>query len=148
MALVAVGIAVSVPFLREVQIRSFITYDSGFATFGYDHWWGGLGRLATMLVAAAMIMAFLILIPREQTWFTQFGQATMYVYLLHTFVLYPLRENGVLDGERPLWYILLAVFGSFGLTVLLSTKPVVKLFKPIVQPNLNWLFVTPRDLTR
>jgi fucose 4-O-acetylase-like acetyltransferase len=146
MVLVAVGIAVSVPFLREVQIRSFITYDSGYATFGYDQWWAGLGRLATMLVAAAMIMAFLILIPREQTWFTQFGQATMYVYLLHTFVLYPLRENGVLDGERPLWYILLAVVFSFGLTVLLSTKPVVKLFKPIVQPNLNWLFVTPRDL--
>ena len=146
MALVAVGIAVSVPFLREVQIRSFITYDSGYVTFGYDQWWGGLGRLATMLVAAAMIMAFLILIPREQTWFTQFGQATIYVYLLHTFVLYPLRENGILDGERPLWYILLAVIGSFGLTVLLSTKPVVKLFKPIVQPNLNWLFVTPRDL--
>jgi fucose 4-O-acetylase-like acetyltransferase len=140
MAAVAVGIAVSVPFLREVQIRSFITYDSGYATFGYDQWWAGLGRLATMLVAAAMIMAFLILIPREQTWFTQFGQATMYVYLLHTFVLYPLRENGVLVGERPLWYILLAVLFSFGLTVLLSTKPVVKLFKPIVQPNLNWLF--------
>ncbi|MDH6409558.1 fucose 4-O-acetylase-like acetyltransferase [Aurantimicrobium minutum] len=146
MALVAVGIAVSVPFLREVQVRSFITYDSGYATFGYDQWWGGLGRLATMMLAAAMIMAFLILIPREQTWFTQFGQATMYVYLLHTFILYPLRENGVLDGERPLWYILLAVVLSFGLTVLLSTKPVVKLFKPIVQPNLNWLFVTPRDL--
>jgi peptidoglycan/LPS O-acetylase OafA/YrhL len=64
----------------------------------------------------------------------------MYVYLLHTFVLYPLRQSGVLDGERPLWYILLAVVLSFGLTVLLSTKPVVKLFKPIVQPNLNWLF--------
>jgi hypothetical protein len=55
-------------------------------------------------------------------------------------VLYPLRENGVLDGERPLWYILLAVVFSFGLTVLLSTKPVVKLFKPFVLPNLNWLF--------
>jgi fucose 4-O-acetylase-like acetyltransferase len=142
MALIGIGIAVSVPLLREVQIRSFITYDSGFATFGYDQWWAGLGRLAAMLVAAAMIMAFLILIPGEQTWFTQFGQATMYVYLLHTFVLYPLRQNGVLDGERQLWYILLAVLFSFGLTVLLSTKPVVKLFKPVVQPDLQRIFRT------
>jgi fucose 4-O-acetylase-like acetyltransferase len=148
MALIALGIAFSVPFLREVQIRSFITYDSGYASFGYDQWWSGAIRLAVMIVAAGMIMAFLILIPREQTWFTQFGQATMYVYLLHTFILYPLREYGVLDGERPFWYILLAVIFSFGLTVALSTKPVVTLFRPLVQPNLNWLFVTPRDLTR
>ncbi|MDH6531793.1 fucose 4-O-acetylase-like acetyltransferase [Aurantimicrobium minutum] len=148
MAVVAVFIALNVPLLRELQIRSFITYDSGFATFGYDQWWAGLGRLAAMMVAAAMIMAFLILIPREKTWFTQFGQATMYVYLLHTFVLFPLREYGVLDGERPLWYILLVLVGAVGLTVLLSTPLIVRIFKPLVQPSMSWLFVTPRDSHR
>lgn len=143
MTTVANLIALNVPFLREVQIRSFITYDAGYATFGYDQWWAGIGRLATMLVAAAMILAFLMLIPREKTWFTQFGQATMYVYLLHTFVLYPLRENGVLDGERPLWYILIVLVGSLGLTVILSTPLIVRIFKPLVQPNLSWLFRKP-----
>jgi fucose 4-O-acetylase-like acetyltransferase len=140
MGLIALGIALSVPFLREVQIRSFITYDAGYASFGYDQWWSGAIRLAVMIVAAGMITAFLILIPREQTWFTQFGQATMYVYLLHTFILYPLRENGVLHGERPFWYIMLAVVLSFGLTVVLSTKPVVRLFRPLVQPDIAWLY--------
>lgn len=148
MVAVAVGIALNVPWLREVQIRAFITYDAGFASFGYEQWWAGLGRLAVMLVAAAMIFAVLILIPRRQTWFTQFGQATMYVYLLHTFVLYPLRETGVLDGERPLWYILLALVFSFGLTVALSTKPIVRLFKPIVEPDTRWLFARESSAVR
>ena len=140
MAGIALGIALNVPLLREIQIRAFITYDAGFATFGYDQWWAGFGRLAVMLVATVMIFAVLIVTPREQTWFSGFGQATMYVYLLHTFILYPLRELGVLDGERPLWYILLALLFSFGLTVVLSTKPVVKTFKPLVEPNTRWIF--------
>ena len=93
-----------------------------------------------MVIAAAMIVAFLILIPRGHTWFTQFGQATMYVYLLHTFVLYPLRENGILDGERPLWFLILVLVGALGLTVALSTPFIRRVFRPLVEPRVPRLF--------
>jgi len=136
----AVFIALNVPWLREIRIRNFLTFDAGYASFGYDQWWAGLGRLAVMAVAAVMIVAFLVLIPRRHTWMTSFGQATMYIYLLHTFVLYPLRENGFLDGEKSLWFIILVLLGSVLLSVALGSKPVRWLFRPLVEPKPKWLF--------
>ena len=143
--LVVVGVVLgtNVPLWRDLDIRRFLTYDAGYATFGYDQWWAGALRLAFMVIAAAMIMAFLILIPRRRTWFTQFGQATMYVYLLHTFVLYPLRENGFLDGERPLWFLLLVLVGALGLTVALSTPIIRRTFRPLIEPRVPWVFTRP-----
>ena len=137
---VGVSIATNVTLWRDLDIRSFLTYDAGYATFGYDQWWAGAARLGFMVIAAAMIVAFLILIPRGHTWFTQFGQATMYVYLLHTFVLYPLRENGILDGERPLWFLILVLVGALGLTVALSTPFIRRVFRPLVEPRVPRLF--------
>jgi peptidoglycan/LPS O-acetylase OafA/YrhL len=69
----------------------------------------------------------------------------MYVYLLHTFVLYPLRENGFLDGERPLWFIVLVVVGAVALTAALSTSLVRRIFKPLVEPRVAWLFARPKN---
>jgi fucose 4-O-acetylase-like acetyltransferase len=143
--LIGAIIGTNVPLWRDLNIRSFLTYDSGYATFGYDQWWAGAVRLAFMVVAAAMIVAFLILIPRGTTWFTPFGQATMYVYLLHTFVLYPLRENGFLDGERPLWFIVLVVVGAVALTAALSTSFIRRIFRPLVEPRVAWLFARPKN---
>ncbi len=40
--------------------------------------------------------------PRGSYWWTTFGQYTMYVYLLHSFVLYPFRESGVLRPRADL----------------------------------------------
>jgi fucose 4-O-acetylase-like acetyltransferase len=141
---VGVSIATNVTLWRALDIRSFLTYDAGYATFGYDQWWAGAARLGFMAIAAAMILAFLILIPRRKTWFTPFGQATMYVYLLHTFVLYPLRENGILDGERPLWFLLLVLVGALGLTVALSTPFIRRVFRPLIEPRAPWLFSRPK----
>ena len=58
-------------------------------------------RLGLILLAVVLSAAFYVLVPRRNTIFTVFGQATMYVYLLHSFVLYPIRESGMLEG-RPL----------------------------------------------
>ena len=143
---IIVLISLNVSWLREIQLRRFLTFDAAYASFGYTEWWAGGVRLSCLALGTAMILAFLMLIPQKTTWFTQFGTATMYVYLLHTFVLYPLREYGILDGERPLWYIIVAILFSFALTVALSTRPIRKIFRPLVQPKLDWLFVTSRDV--
>ena len=71
----------------------------------------------------------------------------MYVYLLHSFVLYPLRETGFLaERTEPLWVLATIAFAIM-LAVVLATPPVRRLFRPLVQPRLNWLFhpVVHRD---
>ena len=56
-----------------------------------------------MAVAVVLGTAFFALLPRRTHFWTHFGQYTMYVYLLHSFVLYPFRESGLLRELDPTW---------------------------------------------
>ena len=117
--------------------------------FEYSEFWAGGIRLAVMLLAFALIVAFLMLIPRRKTWVTDLGMATMYIYLLHTFVLYPLRETGVLDGPQPAWVLPGMIVLSVATSVMLSQPVVRRLVRPLVEPKARWLFrptaATPTD---
>jgi len=81
-----------------------------------------------------------VLMPRRTTWFTPFGTATMYIYLLHTFVLFPFRETGFLAGEQPFWVLPAMILFCIGISVVLSLKPVRRVFRPLVEPRARWLF--------
>ena len=49
----------------------------------------------------------------------------MYVYLLHSFVLYPFRESGVLRDLEPTWiWLPIVVVASVLIALGLATKPV------------------------
>ncbi|MDJ0378905.1 acyltransferase family protein [Cryobacterium sp. PH31-L1] len=139
-------IALNIDTLRALQVRRFLLYDESYATFDYSSWWAGGIRLVVMVLAFALIMAFLMLIPRRTTWFTSLGSATMYIYLLHTFVLYPLRESGLLDGPQPGWVLPGMIVLSVAIGVVLSLPPVRRLFRPLVEPRARWLF-RPREAT-
>jgi fucose 4-O-acetylase-like acetyltransferase len=133
-------ITLNIEALREVQVRRFLLYDESYATFDYSEFWAGGIRLAVMLLAFALIVAFLILIPRRTTWFTALGAATMYIYLLHTFLLYPLRETGVLDGPQPGWVLPAMVVLSVAISIVLSLPIVRRMTRPLVEPKARWLF--------
>ena len=141
----AVWLAIVVVFTstwREVDVQVWFFYDRSYASLGEDQWWAGLVRLALIALATALIFAFLVLIPRSNTWFTPFGQATMYVYLLHSFVLYPLRETGVLTGANgSLSWLVSMVLACFAISIAVSSPVVRRVFRPIVEPRLSWLFV-------
>lgn len=139
-ALLYVLIGLNIDMLRALQVRRFLLYDESYATFDYSEFWAGGIRLAVMLIAFALIVAFLLLIPRRKTWFTDFGAATMYIYLLHTFVLYPLREMGMLDGPQPVWVLPAMIALSVLISIVLSLPGLRRLFRPLVEPRLRWLF--------
>jgi fucose 4-O-acetylase-like acetyltransferase len=99
-----------------------------------------------MLLAVLLSAAFFVLVPRRETWMTSFGQATMYVYLLHSFILYPIRQSGFLEGEHASWpYLLAMIVISILISIILSTKPVHRVFRPIIEPKPRWLFVPTDD---
>ena len=133
-------IALNIRALRELQVRRFLLYDEAYGVFDYSEFWAGGIRLAVMLLAFALIVAFLMLIPRRSTWFTDLGAATMYIYLLHTFVLYPLRETGVLDGPQPAWVLPGMIVLSVAISIGLSLTVVRRVFRPLVEPRARWLF--------
>ncbi|MDH6237612.1 acyltransferase family protein [Cryobacterium sp. CG_9.6] len=133
-------IAINIELLRTLKIRFFLLYDDGYSLFGYPQFWAGGVRLGFVLLTFALILAFLMLIPRRETWFTSLGAATMYIYLLHTFVLFPLRETGILDGPQPAWVLPALIVLSVLISVVLSLPPIRRIFQPLVEPRASWLF--------
>jgi fucose 4-O-acetylase-like acetyltransferase len=108
----------------------------------------GVGfRLIALAVAVALTAAFLAMVPNRRTWFTRYGSASMYVYLLHGFVTLFLSYQG--------WYyrvtgpeVVLVTAGCAALAVMLSSGTVRGAFRWAVEPRLDWLFQpasAPRD---
>ncbi|WP_323743512.1 acyltransferase family protein [Agreia pratensis] len=138
-AAVAVTAFTGIDFWRQIGVRRFLLFDESYADMGYAEWWSGGVRLAVIGVAVILSFAFLVLVPRRRTVFTDLGQATLYIYLLHSFVLYPFRESGVLEGEVPFWYLPAMVVFAIIVTFVLASTPVRKLFRPLVEPHPRWL---------
>jgi fucose 4-O-acetylase-like acetyltransferase len=130
---------------RAVELRYWFFYDDSYRGLGEDQWWAGLVRLALIGLAVLLSAAFFVLMPRRELWITEFGTATMYVYLLHSFVLYPLRETGVLEGEHSsaVW-LASVILASVAISVALSSPLVRRVFRPLVEPKPRWLLV-PED---
>ncbi|GAA2080605.1 acyltransferase family protein [Actinomadura alba] len=101
------------------------------------------GRAVVLVCGLVMTAAFLALVPARRTWFTELGSASMYVYLLHGFV--------VLGATYAGWYSLVRELGAVGaltvVTVLgaalapvLAGRPVRRVFRWVVEPRLDWAF--------
>lgn len=125
---------------RDLRLRRFMLYDQSYEAIGYDEPWSGAIRLALLLFAMVLAVGFLVLMPRGAHWFTPFGAATMYIYLLHTFALFPFRESGILAGDQPFWVLPAMIVLCIGISIVLSLKPVRRVFRPLVQPRARWLF--------
>lgn len=131
---------VAIETWRDLKLRRFMLYDESYEAIGYDEPWSGAIRLTLLLFGMVLAVAFLVLMPRKAHWFTPFGAATMYIYLLHSFVLFPFRETGVLAGDQPFWVLPAMMVFCVGISVVLSLKSVRRVFRPLVQPRARWLF--------
>lgn len=144
-AVLAAWLAVTWAFVgqwRDFNLKLWFFYDAAYSTISEGEWWAGLLRLGLIVLAVVLCGAFFVLVPRSANWMTGFGQSTMYIYLLHSFVLYPLRETGVLTGQHSsaMWLVGM-VFAAIAVSIALSSPLVRRLFQPLVEPRAPWLFV-------
>jgi len=137
-----VVIMVNITAFRKFDLRFWFFYEDSYRVLGEGEWWAGLLRLALIAFAVLLSAAFFVLIPRSDTWITDMGKSTMYVYLLHSFILYPLRETGVLKGDEHAHAVFLLgmVLACIAISVLLTAPVFKKVFRPIVVPRAKWLF--------
>jgi fucose 4-O-acetylase-like acetyltransferase len=141
-------VVANIQFFRDIHLQGWFFYDDGYERLGDDAWTAGLIRLGLIGLAVVLSAAFYALVPRRSTIFTVFGQATMYVYLLHSFVLYPIRQSGILrdDHSSAVW-LLTMVFASMAISIALASPLVRRVFRPLIEPKPDWLF-SHRDLPR
>ncbi len=133
-------IIVLLPYWKAIGVQRWLYMDRGYTELGYDGPLAWLVRLAFFVVAAALILAMLTLIPRSTTWVTRLGQSTMYVYLLHVFVLGPIRDSGVLRGHSEPGYLIVMIIAAVVITVVLALPFWHRLLHTIVEPKPRWLF--------
>ncbi len=126
---------------RDVDLRYWFFYSESYRGLGEDDWWAGFVRLGLMALAVLLSAAFLVLLPRGRNRTTALGRRTMVVYLMHSFVLYPIRESGFLQSDAAeQWWVLPVVAFCIALSVALATEPVARLVRPLVEPRPGWLF--------
>lgn len=156
LALVAVGVAVVAPLRSHWRIDTWLVWRDGYQdlfrdapVFGWapTEWWqtalGGSGvRLLFLIIAAVMTLAVMILIPRSNSIITVWGTRTLYVYLLHGPIIYFMRTSGVVEwfGQFDVAGIASLIAIAIALSVVLSLEWVTKIFKPVIEPNIEWVF--------
>lgn len=127
--------------LREWGIRKLLTADTGYVDAGFEQWFAGGFRVGLFVLATTMIGAFVVSMPRRHLWISSLGAGTMTVYLLHSFVLAPLRATPVLSGSLSWWHLALIVVGSIALTVVLALPATQRAVKLLIRPT--WVLPKP-----
>lgn len=101
-----------------------------------------------LTIAFVLTIAMLAVIPKAKSWTTDFGGRTLYAYLLHGYVILFLdRQFGLWEKIEPygMWAVIGCVVAGIILANLLMTKVVGRVFKPVFEPRLTWLFRKPLD---
>ena len=103
---------------------------------------GVLVSLLLMMLTAGIMLALLLVVPRGQSIFTVWGARTLYVYLLHGPIVWAARESGVIDAIGALGWIgvTLLTLLACALTAVLSMKWITVVFRPVIEPKIDWLF--------
>jgi len=100
-------------------------------------------RAVLIIVGVLMSLAIVSLVSRRASWMTRCGERTLYCYLLHGFVVLLLvRETDLFPALRQMGSVGVAitVAGAIVLALLLMTRPVAVVFRPLFESKLDWAF--------
>ncbi|NJQ00350.1 acyltransferase family protein [Streptomyces zingiberis] len=109
---------------------------------GVDWPAGLVTSLALLVCSLALCAAFLAWVPRGNHWFTAFGAGTLVAYLLHGLIIRTAAWEGWYEPRfwhTPAGQLVVTVLGV-GLALLLTSPPVRRLLRPVVEPRLDRLF--------
>ncbi|QSS99911.1 acyltransferase family protein [Pontibacillus sp. ALD_SL1] len=133
---VMLSVALAIIFGPSYETEWFFGSKS-YVTLGMPEW-GGLIRFGTYIVSILMAFSVLSWIPTKTYTWTKYGAYTLYVYLLHGFVIQVIREHDLISVYSPFDLVYLATF-SLLLMGLFVSRPVVSFVSPIIQwRSIGW----------
>ena len=97
---------------------------------------GIFARSLIYLTSTLMTFSILSLIPKKEYAFTYIGQRTLYIYLIHGFIIQFLREMNLITLTAPLQLIHLLII-TIVIMYLLSHKYTMTVFEPVVELQLK-----------
>ena len=121
-----------------------------FMSYSYHHFgWSFIkGMIFSILFYGAvttLCLAILTLIPKERKLFifSKLGTYSLYIYLLHSNIVRLFRTLAP-DWltHDPLVLILVALGLALAISLVTTSGPVIRLFRPLMEPKLSWLITS------
>ncbi|MNO29958.1 hypothetical protein D3C76_198890 [compost metagenome] len=119
----------------------------GSMTYGQLHhseWYAGIFRLALYLLQIVAGAAFLSFVPKAASLLTEYGRRTLYVFLLHGFIIRLAATSPLYQYIRNDWTALFVIAAAIFMTLLLSQTLVRKWTSPVIEPSVQWIMVMQR----
>ncbi|MBO1003653.1 acyltransferase family protein [Pseudogracilibacillus auburnensis] len=133
---IMLSIAVAIYYLPHIN-SGWLLASKSYSTLGLDVY-GGFARLIIYATSSLMAASILAWIPQQRFSFTKLGERTLYVYLLHGFIVQYVREIEWLRVDN-----ILDLFGIVVITVVivigLSSKFVVTIWQPLIEGSTTRL---------
>jgi fucose 4-O-acetylase-like acetyltransferase len=107
-------------------------------------------RAELLVVGIVLTFAALSLIPKRRSFTTRLGGRTIYAYLLHGYVvlILALQFNAFNRIEKyGVLAVIACIVGAVIVANLLMTAIVARIFRPIFEPKLAWLFRSDEHAT-
>ncbi|WP_181249446.1 acyltransferase family protein [Listeria seeligeri] len=105
-------------------------------------------RFLIYFISFCSIAAFFSFVPRKRLFFTNWGENTLYVYLLHGFFIKFFREGSQLDFQYTPSTFLMLFVATFALTALLSSRLVKTVVQPVIELRTSMLHDVFSRLTK
>lgn len=125
------------PFADNIMFEWFYGSES-YAALGIGSGAGMMVRLALYIVTIIVSLCFLALVPSRPTVFSALALNTMYVYLLHGFLIRYLRTTEFYTVFNGSVEIMLYIAAAVIYTFVLSSNTVKKIFWPVIEPKRLW----------
>ncbi|WP_267971390.1 acyltransferase family protein [Streptomyces glomeratus] len=109
---------------------------------GAPWWCGPVMTLALLGCSLLLTVCFFAWVPGRRTWFTALGAGTLCGYLLHGFFVKGADYRGWYDAawlHRPSGEVAVTLLAG-ALVTLLCTSPVRRLFRCVMEPEMDWAF--------
>ncbi|OAB29949.1 fucose 4-O-acetylase [Paenibacillus macquariensis subsp. defensor] len=138
-ALVSIGIFVIIGLWGMNLPVGWLFGNMTFMQLGHHEWYAGLFRLALYILQFISAAAFLAFVPMVESIMTDLGRRTLYVFLLHGFIIRLANTTGLYAHIQGTSDAILLILGSIALTILLAQPFVRRAAHPLIEPSVHWV---------
>lgn len=106
--------------------------------------YGGFARLLVYVTSTMMVVSVLAWVPKRNFSFTTIGTRTLYVYLLHGFIIQYIREAELLEINHYIDLVGIVAIAA-AIVFVLSRKPVLSIWQPAIEGNASIIKKTIKE---
>lgn len=110
-----------------------------YTQLGFQEWYAGLIRLGIYGLQFASSLAFLALVPQQEGAITDWGKRTVYVFLLHGFVVRLTVASGIYASIDHAFEVAALLLAAVLCTIALAQPFVKQWTHALIEPETGWM---------